>query len=257
MSQIPPVPPSVPPQPAAHKKGLPVLAWVAIGCGGLLVIAILVVAAGGFFFFHKAKNILAHPETAIAQMLMANNPEVEIISMDADKGILTIRNKRTGEVLTVNFSDVEKGKIVFKGDKGNRMVIETTGEGQTTGISMKSDKGSFAFGEGAGVEAVSPAWIPSWPGVKIQSTFTGQEEGKRTGMYQFQLDEGVAAAMDYFEKEFKKGGFTPSKSTYDLGGQNPGGVLSVDAGGKNASVTFATNAKEKKTTVAVVYEEKE
>ena len=185
MSQLPPnAPPYAPPQEPPKKKGLPVLAWVAIGCGGLLVIAILIVMAGGFFIFNKAKKFAAHPETAIAQMIMAGNPDLEVVTVDEGAGIVTVRNKKTGEVLTINLSDAKKGKIVFKGGKGEKMVIETTGEDQMKGVTMTTDKGSFTMGEGAGAETKIPSWIPSWPGVKIQSTFTGQEAGKRTGMYQ-------------------------------------------------------------------------
>ncbi len=256
MSQMPPNTPPVVPSPSPQKKkGLPPLAWVAIGCGGLLVVAVLIVAAGGFFVFHKARKFAAHPETAIAQMIVAGNPDLEVVTVDDGAGTVTVRNKKTGEVLTLNLSDVKKGKIVFKDGTGQKMVIETAGEGEGKGITMKSDKGSFALGGGA--EAKIPSWIPSWPGVTVQSTFSGEEAGQRTGMYQFQLEESLTSAMDYGEKELRKAGLTPKKSTYDLGGQNAGGVLTVDEGGKNATLTFAYDPKDKKTTVAVVYEEKE
>jgi hypothetical protein len=256
MSQLPPNAPPIPPPQAPQKKmGLPPLAWVAIGCGGLLVIAVLIVAAGGFFFFSKAKRFATHPETTIAQMIMAGNPDLEVVTVDDGAGTITVRNKKTGEVLTINLSDAKKGKIVFKGDKGQNMVIETTGEDQAKGITMKSDKGSFTLGEGAGADAKVPSWIPSWPGANIQSTFSGQEEGKRTGMVQFEVDADAARALDFFEAEFKGAGFEVKKSTYDMGAQGSGGTITAKSGPREANVTV--NRTEGKTVVAVMYEEKD
>jgi hypothetical protein len=254
MSQAPPVAPPIPPSDAPPKKGIPPLAWVAIGCGGLLVIACGLFMIGGFFIFHKAKSFAAHPETAMARMITAGNPDLEVVTTDEDAKTITFRNKKTGEVVTINFEDAQKGKIVFKGDQGADAVIETTGEGQTAGIRVNSDKGSFTFGQGAGSAAAIPSWIPAWPGAKIQSTFTGNEASKSSGMYQFDAGVGVAQAMDFFEKGFKKAGFTISKSTYNLESDQGGGILTAKSGGLEANVTFTR--QDGKTVVAVVYEEK-
>jgi hypothetical protein len=52
---------------------------------------------------------------AIAKILTATNPDVEVLSTDEDRNTITIRDKKTRETVTVNFDDVKKGKIVFKG----------------------------------------------------------------------------------------------------------------------------------------------
>ena len=254
MSQTPPVAPQVPPSDAPPKKGIPPLAWVAIGCGGLLVIACGVFVLGGFFIFHKAKSFAAHPETFITRMITAGNPDLEVITVDEGAKTVTIRNKKTGEVLTINLEDAKQGKIVFKGDKGQNAVVETTGEGQTAGIRVNSDKGSFTFGQGAGSAAQVPSWIPVWPGAKIQSTFTGNEAEKSSGMYQFNAEADAARTLELFEAAFKKSGFSVSKSTYNLESGQGGGIVTAKSGGREANVTVTR--QENKTVVAVVYEEK-
>src|SRR6188768_507460 len=106
-------PQSVPPQ----KKGMSVWAWVAIGCVGILVVC--GVAVGGFVWWgaHKVKTMAAeykdNPGMATVKMLTAMNPDLEMVSCDEASGKVTIKNKKTGEVVTVDMADIQNGKISF------------------------------------------------------------------------------------------------------------------------------------------------
>ena len=99
-----------------EKKGLSPWAWVAIGCGGLLLVAMIVMMVGGMFVAKKvgdfAEDFEENPAAA-AEMLIKMNPDLELVDSDRDAGTMTIRNKEDGEVITVNYEDIEKGKLSF------------------------------------------------------------------------------------------------------------------------------------------------
>ncbi|MFM2198486.1 MAG: hypothetical protein RLZZ505_1918 [Verrucomicrobiota bacterium] len=111
------MPPTFPPQ-APATKGMSAMAWVGIGCGGLLVIAL----ALGVYGFFIAKNALgkftSNPQKAAAEFVLSRNPAFEMVSQDDAKGTMTIRTK-DGEEMTVSYKDIAEGKITLKDKDGN------------------------------------------------------------------------------------------------------------------------------------------
>ncbi len=108
------------PQPAAApvtpaKKGLPALAWVGIGCGGLVVIAIIVMIIGGVWFTKKAKELgvdfQKNPERAAAELVVNLSPDLEKVSTDEEAGTMTIR-KQDGTEMTLTYQDISEGKFI-------------------------------------------------------------------------------------------------------------------------------------------------
>ena len=66
---------STAPGSAPQKKGLGVLGWILIGCGGLFVLVAVALVAGGFFVANKAKQAGLDPE------LMKSNPGLATAKM--------------------------------------------------------------------------------------------------------------------------------------------------------------------------------
>ena len=106
---------------APAKKGLPVWAWIGIGCGALMIL-VLVVATGRIVAADKVKDVAAdleqNPARTIARGIIMANPELEEVSADDEAGTITIRNTKTGEIITVNYDDIAEGKLSFSTDKG-------------------------------------------------------------------------------------------------------------------------------------------
>src|SRR6476620_7608924 len=119
-----------PPPPPQKKSN--VLVWVVAGCGTFVVISVIVVFLGGYFIWNKAKEAGLDPELmqkrpalAVAKMMVAANPDVELVSVDDEKGLITVKDKKTGKTVTVNLEEAQKGKITFKGDdKDDEVSIE-------------------------------------------------------------------------------------------------------------------------------------
>lgn len=52
---------------------------------------------------------------ATAKLIIQANPDLDLVSSDEAAGTMTVRNKRTNEVITVSIEDVKNGKIRFSG----------------------------------------------------------------------------------------------------------------------------------------------
>jgi len=171
------------PPAAPAKKGLPVLGWVGIGCGTVLVIAVVVVSlmvgwckrtVGGLSEF---KN---NPEKAAAELMVKMNPDLTKISQDDAKGEMTIRTK-DGQEMTLSYKEVTEGKFTVKDAQGN---IAQVG---------KSDLSTV------------PAWVPRVPKMKSTTgSYLNQKEGQIAGFYSATTDESSNGLEEFFKLEAGK-----------------------------------------------------
>ncbi len=107
--------PAAPELPPSPKKGLPTLAWVGIGCGGVLVFAAVVLLLIGILVTKKVREFAAEmdndPVRAGAELVVRFNPDLEIVGEDKTNGTLTLRTKSTGEQVTLSYADVAEGRL--------------------------------------------------------------------------------------------------------------------------------------------------
>ena len=94
------------------KKGLPVLAWIAIGCGGIVVLGGIAFTLIGWLAVSKMKDVASdfedNPTRAAAELMVRMNPELEMVESDEDAGTLTVREKSSGKVITFNYEDIKE-----------------------------------------------------------------------------------------------------------------------------------------------------
>lgn len=262
-SNVPPTPPQTPvasPPPAQPAKKTSPWVWVAVGCGGLLVVVLIVVLAGGWFVSRKvkdfAKDAEANPAVAAARMIVRLNPELEEVASDTKKGTITIRNKETGEVLTFDASEVEKGRISFTGDKdGESVRVEFGGEGERGRLRVESPEGTMEWGTGDDQDV--PRWVPGYPGVTPQGVFASRSGDEASGAYTFNTADGVDAVLAHFQRNLERAGFEVSTSTFQQGGRMAGGTLSGTSSDDRRSVHLILGVEgETGTQVTVTYTEK-
>ncbi|MGH9381695.1 MAG: hypothetical protein ACRD2Z_13930, partial [Thermoanaerobaculia bacterium] len=173
--------PQVPgPQQPQQKKKLGPLAWILIGCLGLVVLAGAVMLAGGFFVAKKVKEVAKdyqeNPARAAAELVVRANPDLELVEADDEAQTLTIRNKKTGEVFTADWSDIQQGKFRIESD-GKEVTVDATratrGEGGV--ITVTDESGDATVTIGGGDTSSVPAWFPAYPGAsKAGSTYTSK-----------------------------------------------------------------------------------
>lgn len=183
---MPPPPPTIP---APAKKGIPAIAWVGIGCGGLIIIAII---AGGFIFSKlkgKFDEFAKNPEKAAAELVVATNPELEMVSQDDESGKMTIRTK-DGEEMTLSYKDVAEGRITM-----------TDAEGNVTRI-------------GSADLSQVPAWVPKPDGLTdAVSLFHSEAGAKTTGQFSGKTQQDAETLKSFYQKAASDLGMSSSSNT--------------------------------------------
>ena len=230
-------PPAQPAAPAPQKKGTSPLVWILGGCGGLLVLAAVLFAVAGYWGVHKlkgyAESAKKNPAVFAAKLVVAANPDLEIVSSDDESGTVTIRNKKTGEEITMNAADIKNGRLNFKNEKGEEVTFEGSGEKGKEGLRIKSDKGTMAFGDAEAVKM--PAWVPAYPGAKVMASTRRATAGGFTGTYSFQTPDAAADVLARFGSELSDAGFVVTE-------KSAGTVASLDAKAEDGKRTVVVTA---------------
>jgi hypothetical protein len=197
------------------KKTSPVV-WVLVGCLGLIVIAGVLVIGGGFFLAQKVKQAgfdpaewERNPGLAATKMIAALNPNVEVVRVDEGRGVITLRDKKTGKTVTMNFEDVKRGHIVFEGDKGEKVEIQGEGEGGAGSVRVKTGEGTMQIGAAAKL----PNWVPAYPRAEAQGGFAAQKAGEESGTAGYKTNDSVDRVARYYTEELNKAGFKITTQT--------------------------------------------
>ena len=177
---------ATPPQlPVSPKKTNPLL-WILAAVLGLFLLMVIAVVAGGLFVAKKVSDVASNPGLAAVKLMVAANPDIELVSSDENKGTFRIREKKTGRVLTVDFDQIRSGKLVFEED-GQKVSL---GGGMTL-----------------------PDWLPVYPGA-ISNGFGTQTSGAEvTGMVVLTTSDSAQKVFDFYQNALKKAGITELTNT--------------------------------------------
>jgi hypothetical protein len=232
--QVSPAPPPyvAPPSPVAappKKKGRWIF-WTLGGCLGLIIIVVIILFAAGTYFVHKTgfdpALMQKNPAMAVAKMMTAVNPDLEVLGIDEDQGVIRVRDKKSGQTLAINLKDAKNGKIVFMDEqKGKSVEIKTQGEGANAGLEIKSDEGSLKMGAKAAGQL--PGWLPSYPGAEAAGAMTVNAENGNRGSCTFKSKDSIEAVSAFYENALKSEGFEVKKVPTQLSGQGAMIVLAA------------------------------
>jgi len=200
-----------------EKKGLSVLAWVGIGCGGLVVLFFAGCVAAGYMGMAWLGGMVAefeeNPAMASARLIVRTNPELELVSSDDTAGTLTIRSRETGETVTVDLQDIERGSIRFEsGDEEVTLDVEGGEEGQGA-VTIRDKEGETQFRTGTGGDEDIPDWVPRYPGVTPAGTSFMRSDGEMSGSFTVETDDPVDDVIDYYREALEAAGFTEASYT--------------------------------------------
>lgn len=244
-----------------EKKGLPTLAWVAIGCGVLVVIVLLVTTVGGLFMAKKIKDVAGDldfegdPAMATARLIVRMNPELEEVAVDEEDGTITVRHKDTGETVTVDFEDLEKGKISFTTDDGKEVTIDASETGEEGTLEVKSGDESFTLKTGVETTGEVADWVPVYPGAETESVHSMTAEGNLSGGFQATTDADVGAVVDFYQSELEESGHDVRVDRFSTEGENGAVVHGQDQdAGRNVTVMIRLD-EDGLTRIAVSYRE--
>lgn len=249
-----PGPGTGPHPPRTEKKGLSPLAWVAIGCLGVLVLGGVAATIAGLFVVGKVRDVAREmeedPVATTARFIAAANPAIELVEADKESRTVTFRDERTGDEFTVSYDEIEQGKITFSSN-GETTTLEVDTEGGDAGqVTIRSDEGTAEFRAGAEVADV-PDWVPEFPGVTPRGSFSSQAGSGRAGAFSFETSETLEEVLAFYENGVGEAGLsvqsrtTTPDSALLVAGTEEGRGLSIVANRKDGSVEVVVNYTEK------------
>ena len=228
--QMSPVPPQAqmapPPLAAPPAKGkISPLVWVLLVIVGIVVLGIVGLIGTGMY-------IARNPGMVLAKLITASNPNAEVVGTDLGSQTMRIRDRKTGEEVTVSFDDIKKGRIQFSARGLN---------GEVANLEM-----------GGGVGKL-PAWVPVYPGAKAEGNMTAKgDDGNgigEGGVVTFTTPDSGAQVRAYYETKCKEMGMTVNLAVVnDAGGM----VAGEDAVGKR-TLHVIVGSGGGKTTFTVTY----
>lgn len=233
------------PPPVPGQKKISPLGWVGIGCGAVAILGILAVVAmfavGGWFFKKQVDKFENNPTLAAAELMVRANPELEVVDSDKEAGTLTIKNTKTGEVVTMNAKDIEEGKLTFTTKDGTATFdASSTEEGGT--LKVTTDKGEeTVFTAGQGVPKDLPSWVPTYAGGTVEGSYDATTAEGRSAAFTVTTEDSVDTVVGFYESQLKAAGLDVQKNSMEGGGQKT--VILVGTGGddkRTATVTVST-----------------
>jgi hypothetical protein len=206
---------NVPPVPQPKKKGLSALAWIGIGCLGLLVIGGVVTSVVVYYLASKvqefAKEVEEDPIAATAKALAAANPDIELVATDKENRTVTFREISTGKELTFNYDDIEQGKLTFSSG-GETAELSVTGAEESGALTVRTSEGTATFSAGRGASDI-PGWIPVYPETVPTNNFSAEAEGQVTGTFTFTTSADVDSILSYYDTEGTAAGLETKSRT--------------------------------------------
>jgi hypothetical protein len=250
---------AAPPSAAQPRKKTSPIVWILVGVFGLFVLAGIAVVGAGIFVVHKAKQAGLDPELmernpglALTKLLTAMNPEVEVVKVDEGKGVITIREKKTGKVVTLDFEAVKQGRISFQEEGKDKVTMEAHGESGS--LEVKSGGETMKFGSGAA--ARMPDWIPAYPGASAEGTFSMQGSEGEGGTFALKTKDPVKKVAAFYEEGLKQAGFQISSNSTHSDGASTGGMLVAEHAASKRTVMVTMSSGEDGTQVGLVFEVK-
>ena len=193
------------PPPAPSKKST-TLKWVLIGLGAFFTLIIAALVGLGLFVAQRAKQagldpdlIARNPQLVAVRLMVAANPDIEMVAADEGRQEITVRNRKTGNVYTMTFEDAKNGKFTMQEN------------GKTTVT--------------VGGRAKVPAWVPDYPGSDPQGAFSAQGEGNASGTFTFITKDSSDKVVKYFQDQFQATGLKVDSNITNQNGHSSETVL--------------------------------
>jgi hypothetical protein len=254
-----PTPPASAPQPAPVKSGNRVLIIIVCVVLGFVLLVGGCVSACVYFGAKKAREFSrsAQKNPVYASLSLAASllPDIEVVSKDEASGKITVRNKRTGEVTTINSNDYTKDNVdqaIEKMTLGAKAAVATAqarpGAGAAAGESKATpaDGPAISAGKAAAMADILkkfPDYAPAYPGGTTLEVSQNAVGDARNANYVFNTSDKLDAVVGFYEKKGVGAGFTVAARTGDSNDFGPTAMLNLVRASPQAVVTLSAESK--------------
>ena len=177
----------------------------------------------------------ANAMVAAAKVLARSNPDLDVLSVDKDTGVVTVRQKSTGKTVTLDFEDLKRGRIDIKGADGERVTIDG-GEGA---VNVKT-AGKWPL----------PDWLPKYADAKIEQGTLNAVKGEANISATFTTSDSADQVISFYENAMKDHGMRTSMAGSVLTGRDDdrrkaATVTAMPSGtGTRAVITYTSRGNE-------------
>lgn len=235
-SSTPPPPPNG--QPA--KSGSKILVIILCIVLGFFVLVGGCVAACVYYAAKKTKEYSAaaekNPQLAAVTLIATMTPDIQIVSKDERTGTITLRNKKSGEVTTIDTSQYTTeniGKAVEQFSKGLAVPSPTsqnTSSSNSTSSTKAEREEAIENREGdepaekpstAQAAALNntlkkfPSAVTAYPGSTTVEATLNSFGGIVAGSYGFTTKDSTEKVVSYYEEKLKSAGYTIATKSSD------------------------------------------
>ena len=259
--------------------------WVAVGCGGLIVLTVVVgvilavvvpyfAATAGRAVVSKVEQQASaviskvmqeagidpemweqNPAEAATRMLAHIAPELEVVETDEENGTVTLRDKETGQETTISFTDIQQGRISIRGgEQDQTLTIEANPEGDEMQGTVTGGDVTTRFGTGDSILDEIPDWVPRYPGGKAAGGYSAASDDEASGMMQLTTSDSHADVVDHYRRYLESAGYQVAESSHRFEGQEITSLASSE-GPDNRTLTVTVSTEEGgQTNIAIVYQ---
>lgn len=211
------------------------LAWILVGCGGLVLLGGI---AFGVFLFWAGKKVKTLAEDAekdpgllLAKTIGATNPEIEFVGKEGE--MYTFRNEKTGEEISISLDDLKQGKISVTSAEGTSELSFSEENGQAE-FKMETPDGSYT--SSSGDLSQLPEWMSMPEGAEVMSHIHQNTEAQTGGMLTLRLTGDLDSAAAYYRQFMAEQGFELAESSFSSGDQH-----TLHLQGKNETLRRSLN----------------
>jgi hypothetical protein len=262
--------------PAAAPKSNKTLIIVLCIVGAIILIIGGCVTTCAFVVRKKAmeysREAQKNPTYAALSLAASMSPNVQVVSKDPNTGKMTLRNKKTGEVVTINTNDFTPeniGKALEQVSKGMKPVVEANESKEVSAEPPvaptikpamtaaakpavpveeaepeQAAAPKISAGKAAAMVATTkrfPAYVSTYPGGQTTDA-TMQNFGPATiGSYEFWTSDAPDAVASYYEKKLTAAGLTIGAN--NTGSNDNGATANLIAMAADNKGTVSVNAE--------------
>ncbi len=235
----PPAPPPPPPPPAPAAKGsnrtliviLCIVGAIVLIIGGCVFTCVHYVRKGARRLQDYSEVARKNPQLAALELAAAIHPDLQIVSKDEDAGKITLRNTKTGQVVTLDLNQMSADRMgqameqLSRGVKPAAAVAQP--EEETQEEPARPARRSTPTVTSARTTALAatlrkfPDFIPVYRGATTVGATMNSFGGNVVGNYAFTTDDPPETAAGFYEKRLTSAGFNIISKQNDSNDNGP------------------------------------
>ncbi len=262
----PPRPPGTPPPPPAPAKGgnRTVIIVICVIVGIILLIGGCV-STCTYFAAKKAReytrNAQRNPAYASLSLAASLSPDIQVLSKDETSGKITVRNKKTGETVTINTNDYTAANIgraleeIAKSAQVAAVRESTVTQSATAAAPEPTEREEqtapapepkISAGKAAAMTATLgnfPKYLPAYPGATTVESQLNNMMGMTMGNYAAVTTDKPDDVVGFYEKKLTAAGFTIVGQNNDSNDNGPVRALSATISGPQRTVAVTATSE--------------